>query len=85
MALEHGHHYYTNVRAITGAGSVLDSVSSGFTIDVTEPKVTFTTHNSSQEGVIYQKDTYSLVSSWDITDNESDVQHVAISAGTASG
>ncbi|XP_019642103.1 PREDICTED: uncharacterized protein LOC109483513 [Branchiostoma belcheri] len=39
LPLQPGQLYYTTVRAITGAGNVLESASDGFTVDVTPPQV----------------------------------------------
>ncbi|XP_006813393.2 uncharacterized protein LOC100378058, partial [Saccoglossus kowalevskii] len=47
--------YFTTVRAITGAGNVLDSVSDGFTVDLTSPVITI-----DSLGVMVDNDTLNL-------------------------
>ena len=92
MPLETGTTYYSNIRAITGAGNVLDSTSNGFVVDRTAPSLTILTMGDSQlnqsnptSSVIYQKDSNMLVASWDATEPESEVVSMAVTIGTSPG
>ena len=39
LPLNHGDMYYSTIRAITGAGDVLEAITDGFTVDLTPPSV----------------------------------------------
>ncbi|XP_070573548.1 uncharacterized protein [Ptychodera flava] len=74
--------YYTTVRAITGAGNVLDSVSDGFTVDTTPPIITVDNFDS---GRMYQKFSDSIVDSWHVTEDESEVYFTEFCYGSYPG
>ena len=42
LPLQHGVTYYSTVRAITNGDNVLETVSNGFTVDVTPPNINIT-------------------------------------------
>lgn len=81
VSLTHGQSYYTNVRAITGAGNVLDSGSNGFTLDVSPPEVYIDgigiVSVNDTEDAVNLRATYqtseSMAGAWTIVDEESEV------------
>ena len=90
LPLKHNIKYYTNIRAITGSGSILSSTSSGFLVDTTEPIVEIISVgsdpvNMSNGDVVYQRDTEVYFASWAVTEDESDVSAVTLQSGTYPG
>ncbi|XP_070573688.1 uncharacterized protein [Ptychodera flava] len=94
LTLEGGTTYYSSVRAITGAGDVLDSVSDGFTVDLTAPVITINSLGvfSNNANVTldvnsahYQESVDSLSAEWSIIDEESTIQNSSFSYGSFPG
>ena len=88
--------YYTTVRALTGAGNVLEATSDGFQVDVTAPTVSIGSvantqmNDSAVESTLplselYQDDPYSFTASWDVQDTDSGTREVWFSVGTYPG
>ena len=96
MALAAGVTYYTTVRALTGAGNVLEATSDGFEVDVTPPTVSISSVADTQTNasavehthplsVLYQDYPYSLTASWDVKDTDSGTRDVWFRIGTYPG
>ena len=92
LVLSPGESYYTSVRAVTGAGGILESTSDGFVVDVTAPSVVVTsvaatTFNTtdSQAAVLYQKEPESYTAAWQVNDQESGMADVRFHLGTYPG
>ncbi|XP_038050728.1 uncharacterized protein LOC119723897 [Patiria miniata] len=94
LPLQHGVTYYSTLRAITNADNVLESTSSGFTVDITPPEIMITdlgqydaSVDLSLEGgrVLYQPNTDSIDGTWDATDGESDITATYFSMGQYPG
>ena len=92
LVLSAGESYYTSVRAVTGAGGILESTSDGFVVDVTAPSVVVTsvaatTFNTtdSQAVVLYQKESESYTAAWQVNDQESGIADVWFHLGTYPG
>jgi len=93
VALSAGIKYYTTVRALTGAGSVLESVSDGFLVDVTPPVpvikstggVALNLTDRATTSTIYQKEVDSFTAAWVVNDPESGVSDVWFRLGTYPG
>ena len=93
VALSAGVKYYTTVRALTGAGAVLESVSDGFLVDVTAPVpvvkstggVALNLTARAATSTIYQKEVDSFTAAWDVSDPESGVSDVWFHLGTYPG
>ena len=93
VALSAGIKYYTTVRALTGAGSVLESVSDGFLVDVTAPVpvikstggVALNLTDRATTSTIYQKEVDSFTAAWVVNDPESGVSDVWFRLGTYPG
>ena len=87
--------YYTTVRAVTGAGHVLESAADGTLVDVTAPAAEITsvggkTLNRTDARtvstvVLYQKEADSYTVGWDVDDRESGVSGVWFRVGTYPG
>ncbi|XP_078620549.1 uncharacterized protein LOC144887293 isoform X2 [Branchiostoma floridae x Branchiostoma japonicum] len=83
LSLATSNRYYSSVRAITGAGNVLESTSDGFGVDQSAPSVLFTlvgeeddddseNEERQKRGTVYQgRNVGSLAAEWNITDDES--------------
>ncbi|XP_070572594.1 uncharacterized protein [Ptychodera flava] len=94
LTLESGITYYSSVRAITGADDVLDSVSDGFTVDLTAPVITINslgvfsnnaTVSLDVNSAHYQESVDSLSAEWSIVDKESRIQNSSFSYGSFPG
>ncbi|KAI8516764.1 hypothetical protein Bbelb_053450 [Branchiostoma belcheri] len=79
LPLTPGVQYYATVRAVTGAGNVLDFSTDGFTVDITPPVIQIDSvgvqigNNSFQldwERSHYQKSADSISANWDIIESE---------------
>ncbi|XP_070573609.1 uncharacterized protein [Ptychodera flava] len=85
LPLEPSTTYYATVRAITGAGNVLEASSDGFTVDTTAPSIHIntigvsasadnsTTEINDNDFSVYQKTSDALSASWRIEEEESSV------------
>ncbi|KAI0241220.1 hypothetical protein LSAT2_032838 [Lamellibrachia satsuma] len=91
VALSAGVKYYTTVRAVTGAGGVLESASDGFLVDVTAPvpaiksvggRAFNLTDVVTTTAVLYQKEVDSFNAAWDVNDPESGITNVWFHLGT---
>nr|XP_006817093.1 PREDICTED: uncharacterized protein LOC100376421 [Saccoglossus kowalevskii] len=94
LPLNSGSTYYTTIRAITGAGNVLDSTSDGFTVDTTPPSITITSAGRSSDNEtaylsnnnnIYQSPSDSFLATWDIFEEESAVSYTEVCYGSYPG
>ncbi|XP_078585863.1 uncharacterized protein LOC144867674 [Branchiostoma floridae x Branchiostoma japonicum] len=89
LPLRPGQLYYTTVRAITGAGNVLESASDGFTVDVTAPEVDFGGYDEyalgSDHVSRYQFSADYITTEWDYREDESDVVFASFAYGTFPG
>ncbi|KAI8485273.1 hypothetical protein Bbelb_370200 [Branchiostoma belcheri] len=94
LPLQPGQLYYTTVRAITGAGNVLESASDGFTVDVTPPHVDFLGFGVTSEDEeyafgpdvsLYQLSADYITAEWGYTEEESDVVFATFEYGTFPG
>ena len=90
LVLSAGRRYYTSVRAVTGAGGILESTSDGFVVDDTAPVVVVTAVGATavkatDSAVLYQKETDSYTAAWRVDDGESGVVDVAFRLGTFPG
>ncbi|XP_019624877.1 PREDICTED: uncharacterized protein LOC109470382 isoform X2 [Branchiostoma belcheri] len=94
LPLQPGQLYYTTVRAITGAGNVLESASDGFTVDVTPPHVDFLGFGVTSEDEeyafgpdvsLYQLSADYITAEWGYTEEESDVVFATFKYGTFPG
>ena len=94
VALSAGVKYYTTVRAVTGAGGVLESASDGFLVDVTAPvpaiksvggRAFNLTDMVTTTAVLYQKEVDSFNAAWDVNDPESGISNVWFHLGTYPG
>ena len=57
LPLEDGQTYYSTIRAITGAGHVLEAISDGLTVDRSSPNIEITNFagvHSSEQNLQYQ-------------------------------
>lgn len=89
IPLTHSKHYYANIRAVTGAGNILDSGSNGFTLDLSSPEIHLGTImgidlNETATNVIYQTSD-SMSASWKITEEESEVKTSTLFLGDYPG
>ncbi|XP_077996024.1 uncharacterized protein LOC144449371 [Glandiceps talaboti] len=91
LPLESGIQYYTTVRALTGAGNVLEASSDGFTVDITPPSIHIETIGViadndttvlNTETDHYQKSLDSLIASWTILEEESEVTYTEFCYGS---
>ena len=84
-----GNMYYATVKAITGAGNVLESCSNGITLDTTPPDAWFVQVGSEEaavvDDVIYQKQADNIFASWNVTDGESGVATTNVWDSSAPG
>ena len=82
LNLESSKKYFATIRAITGAGNLLESCSNGMTIDTSPPEAQFDEVGSDDAvyigDVIYQKQTDNLAASWNVTDTESGVTQTSV-------
>ena len=91
LALSVGVKYYISVRALTGAGTVLESTSDGFVVDVTPPVATITSvgnvllNTSAAVSVVYQEETDLFTATWDVNDPVSKVTDMWLRQGTYPG
>ncbi|XP_078658230.1 uncharacterized protein LOC144903713 [Branchiostoma floridae x Branchiostoma belcheri] len=94
LPLQPGQLYYTTVRAITGAGNVLESASDGFTVDVTPPQVDFLGFGVTADDEEYafgpdvsryQLSADYITAEWGYTEQESDVAFATFAYGTFPG
>ncbi|XP_070574642.1 uncharacterized protein [Ptychodera flava] len=97
LPLEPGIPYFTTVRAITGAGNVLETTSDGFTVDITPPSIDINklevpiniNNNKAIDFVtstgFYQKAVESLSASWTVEEEESEVAFTEFCYGTYPG
>ncbi|KAI8485717.1 hypothetical protein Bbelb_365510, partial [Branchiostoma belcheri] len=76
LPLSCGQTYYVIIRALTGYGNILESVSNGITVDCTPPYIHITSFGFEEDGFLpgetryqYTKDT--LSAAWEFTDDES--------------
>ena len=58
LPLQHGVTYYSTVRAITNGDNVLETVSNGFTVDVTPPNINITDYGQYDTTVDLVSDVY---------------------------
>ncbi|XP_070573769.1 uncharacterized protein [Ptychodera flava] len=90
LSLASGRRYFATIRAITGAGNVLDSSSDGFTVDVTAPQISIDILEGRNESEItmdsakYQK-SETIESSWTISEEESEILHTEFCYGSFPG
>ena len=87
--------YYTTVRAVTGAGNVLESASDGILVDVTAPVAEITSlgvktlnrtdARTESTEMLYQKEADSYTVGWHVDDRESGVSGVWFRVGTYPG
>ena len=90
VPLAHGLQYFASVRAVTGAGNVLDSGSSGVTVDVTPPEIFVKSlgHSSDNDtglpDAVYQT-SEPMSASWATEDHESEVVTSTFYAGSYPG
>ncbi|XP_070573546.1 uncharacterized protein [Ptychodera flava] len=84
--------YYTTIRALTGAGNALDSTSDGFTVDTSPPIVDVDSQGILRQNQtvetnlgIYQKFSDSIVDSWHVTEDESEVYFTEFCYGSYPG
>ena len=90
VPLVHGLRYFASVRAVTGAGNVLDSGSSGVTLDLTPPEVYVTGigiisgNDTEHIDAIYQT-SESMSASWKVEEEESDVAASTFYVGSYPG
>ncbi|XP_078658229.1 uncharacterized protein LOC144903712 [Branchiostoma floridae x Branchiostoma belcheri] len=94
LPLQPGRPYYTTVRAITGAGNVLESASDGFTVDVTPPQVDFLGFGVTSDDEEYafgpdvsryQLSADYITAEWGYTEEESGVVFATFAYGTVPG
>ncbi|XP_070573748.1 uncharacterized protein [Ptychodera flava] len=91
LSLVHGKQYFATIRAITGAGNVLDSSSDGFTVDVTAPQISIDNFDGRNESDLaldstkYQKSEHTIESSWTISEEESEILHTEFCYGSFPG
>jgi len=88
LTLSAGVKYYTSVRAITGAGHVLESTADGFSVDATSPVMTVTSVGATAANtttVLYQKDKDSYTAAWAVDDPGSGVTGVTLTLGSYPG
>ncbi|XP_078621329.1 uncharacterized protein LOC144887805 [Branchiostoma floridae x Branchiostoma japonicum] len=93
LPLSTSNRYFSSVRAITGAGNVLESTSDGFGVDQSAPSVSITSvgeddnddsenEERQKRGTVYQAaNVGSLSAEWNIADNESAVATAWFSVG----
>jgi len=87
--------YYTTVRAVTGAGHVLESATDGTLVDVTAPVAEITSLGGQtlnrtdartvSTEVLYQKEADAYTLGWHVDDRESGVSGVWFRVGTTLG
>ncbi|CAG2193139.1 unnamed protein product [Mytilus edulis] len=90
LDLKSGVTYYSTVRAITNVGSVLESVSDGFTVDTSPPIISLdrltdkssTDTNIGAGSTLYEKSADTLFASWHYNDTESSIRRAWYSVGT---
>ena len=91
MALSAGVKCYTTVRAVTGAGGVLESASDGFRVDVTAPapviksvggRACNLTDVVTTTALLYQKEVDAFNAAWDVNNPESGITNVWFHLGT---
>ncbi|XP_070564497.1 uncharacterized protein [Ptychodera flava] len=94
LTLQQGVKYYVTVRAITGAGNVLEAVSNGVVVDTTKSDIDIisvgmtTSENSTCDAVsdtCYQETGDTITAEWTITEEESDVQFTEFCFGSFPG
>ncbi|XP_072033446.1 LOW QUALITY PROTEIN: uncharacterized protein [Amphiura filiformis] len=94
LPLEHSKTYYSTIRAITGEGHVLESVTDGFTVDRTSPRVhiiDFAGMDSSGGTLelrgtqLYHDDANTLTAIWNTTEKESTIHNMYYSVGRYPG
>ena len=91
LALLDSMKYYISVRALTGAGSVLESSSDGVVVDVTPPAVvirsvgTVPLNSSGGASVVYRGDTDWVTATWYTSDPQSGVGDMWLHQGTYPG
>ncbi|XP_035698714.1 uncharacterized protein LOC118431579 [Branchiostoma floridae] len=94
LPLRPGQLYYTTVRAITGAGDILESSSDGFTVDVTPPQIDFLGFGVTSEDEEftfgpdmsrYQLSADYITAEWGYREEESDVVFASFAYGTFPG
>ncbi|XP_033637723.1 uncharacterized protein LOC117298529 [Asterias rubens] len=93
LPLQHGVTYYSTVRAITNGDNVLETVSNGFTVDVTPPNINITdfgqygtTVDLGFGGVkLYQSFVDSIDAMWDVEDSESNLIATYFTVGQYAG
>ena len=88
LQLTPGLKYYASVRAVTGAGQVLESSSDGFVVDTSPPTVTIVSVGAetvNETTVFYQKEMDSYTAAWSTGDTESGVDDVTLRLGTYPG
>ncbi|XP_071798137.1 uncharacterized protein [Asterias amurensis] len=93
LPLQHGMTYYSTVRAITNDDNVLETVSNGFTVDVTPPNLNITDFGQYDTTVdvgfggvqLYQFIVDSINAKWDVEDLESNIIATHFSLGQYAG
>ncbi|XP_022103294.1 uncharacterized protein LOC110986022 [Acanthaster planci] len=94
LPLQHGETYYSTLRAITNGDNVLESTSSGFTVDITPPEIVITDLGEYDTRVdlslgggvnLFQSNTDSIDAMWDIQEEESDFIATYFSMGQYPG
>ena len=88
LTLSAGVQYYTSVRAVTGAGHVLESTSDGFMVDSTPPQIAVTSVGAEAANttrVLYQRETDLYRAGWSVDDPSSGVAGVWLRLGTYRG
>ncbi|KAK6192291.1 hypothetical protein SNE40_003784 [Patella caerulea] len=86
VELESGKTYYTTVRGITNNGHVLESVSDGFTVDISPPVIKVNSISGVMEAEegdnIYQSEVDSIDIKWTIDDPQSGIYNMYYTVGT---
>ncbi|XP_033637389.1 uncharacterized protein LOC117298318 isoform X2 [Asterias rubens] len=93
LPLQHGVTYYSTVRAITNGDSVLETVSNGFTVDVTPPNINITDFGQYDTTVdlgfggvkLYQFTDDFIDAKWNVEDSESNLIATYFSVGQYAG
>ena len=94
MSLSAAVKYYTTVRAVTGAGNVLESATDGILVDVTSPVAAIkslggillnTTDGMAVTSEVYQRESDSYTVAWTVDDPESGMTDLWFRIGTHPG
>ena len=81
--------YYVTVRAVTGAGGILESTSDGVTPDITKPSALFEdiqgVMTSQLSGPVYVRHMDHFIASWTTVEDESRVVATRVCLGSFPG